>query len=170
MVLASVNAVGERGLLVRSNSDDRLQDTVDAVTVESGALRAEIYPYFAGGRSSKAIHIWCCIPELNDAFGSFCDSLISRIIAGGHIHAAFLDCLEDFRSLVAGTGDEGYGPGLVGLVGELIVLKELSERGTDAVAMWAYPSRDRHDFRNGNVAIEVKSSLRSSSGRPLTGC
>ncbi len=167
LVLASVNADGRRGLLVRANAEDRLQETVDAVTRESGALSAEIYPYFADGRSSRGIHIWCLHSELHDAFGSFCDSLIPRIIAGDNIHAAFVECLEDFRSLVVGADADGNASGLIGLVGELIVLKELSQLGAEACAMWAYPLRDRHDFRNGEAALEVKTSLRSNNGRPL---
>jgi hypothetical protein len=50
---------------------------------------------------------------------------------------------------------------LVGLLGELIVVAELVELAPHSVLGWGGAERERHDFRLGQVAIEVKTTLRS---------
>jgi hypothetical protein len=47
---------------------------------------------------------------------------------------------------------------LVGLFGELIVLKRLAQENLNAVGKWVGPSGARHDFVSGRQAIEVKTT------------
>lgn len=164
IVLATVSSEGSRGILVVSGSDEQINATVAAMASEAGVLGAEVYSYFAEGRSRRGVHLWCRRSELDDAFGSFCESLVARVVGGELVYPAFMGCLEEFRTLVAGIDPEAHDSGITGLLGELVVLEDLVRLGTAAVDMWAYPRRDRHDFRNGDIAIEVKTTLRSQNG------
>lgn len=166
-ILATVDPDGRRGLLIKSRTDDSLQQTVFAIEAASEALAAEIYPYTFDGRNERGLHIWCRSADVVEAFASFIDALLVRLTAGERIHPAFTACLDEFRRLVSSRVVDGAGPTLVGLLGELIILSELIAIDPVALDTWSYPARDRHDFRNGQQAIEVKSALRSQSGRAI---
>lgn len=166
-ILATVDADGRRGLLIGSRPDDSLQQTVVAIETASDALGAEIYPFTFDGRNERGLHIWCRRTDIADAFASFSDALVMRLVAGERIHPAFVACLDEFRRLVSGSTVDGAGPALAGLLGELVILSELIAIDPASLDTWSYPARDRHDFRNGHRALEVKASLRSQSGRPV---
>lgn len=167
LAFATVTDDGHRGVLLFGRSGDLLPATAAAVHAASEALDAEIFRTDIGGRSVQGIHLWCAREDLGDAFGAFCNALVARVCAGDDVYPAFLDCLEEFRRLLAEVSDRGGRSALVGLLGELIVLADMTEFTSDALRFWAYPDRDRHDFRNGRTALEVKATLRSQSGGAL---
>lgn len=164
-ILATLTPAGECGLLVALRPNDSLSATLSAVGAASSALGAESYPYTDGGVDYRGLHLWCKRPELFEAFVGFCEPFVYRCLCGEQVHTAFAVCLEEFRRLLSGVAVSEIPPALVGLLGELKVLGELARLSNDALRYWTYPSLERHDFRNGACAIEVKTTLRSRQGR-----
>lgn len=166
-VWATLTDDDHRGILVEVGPDVALRPVLDLVGSDSAALGAAIYSFRDGERPARGLHLWCRMADLVEAFGSFCELLIARIVGGEGLQSALAACLEEFRRLVAGQSRSQLSPGAIGLLGELLVLRELVRRDPVAIDTWAFPVRERHDFRRGTVAFEVKSTLRSDQSRPV---
>lgn len=164
-ILATLTPAGERGLLVALRPEDSIGATVSEVGAASSAVGAESYPYSDEGADYRGLHIWCRRPELAEAFVGFCEPFIFRCLRGEPVHTAFAVCLEEFRRLLMGARDFEIPAAAIGLLGELKVLSELARLSSDALRYWAYPALERHDFRNGVCAIEVKTTLRSKQAK-----
>jgi hypothetical protein len=104
--------------------------------------------------------------RLESLFGDLCTQIISRIADGIPPLAAVASCIRDFRILLA---EEPQAPvdvsTVLGLLGELVVLREGVRRSAQAVDSWTGPLGQRHDFRGPGGALEVKSTafLQSSN-------
>ena len=95
-------------------------------------------------------------------FSELVAEVLARLQAGQHGVAAALSTVEDFRRLLMQPPSVPT-TRIAGLVGELLVLNRLYERTAGAWRTWRGPLGDRHDFRSGDHALEVKTSLQSSS-------
>jgi hypothetical protein len=74
---------------------------------------------------------------------------------------ALQQTIDEFLELVA-ANPKGSPEKLRGLIGELWVLERmLCSRGAAAVSAWVGPFGETHDFRVGNVEIEVKTTTRA---------
>nr|WP_164117586.1 PD-(D/E)XK motif protein [Stenotrophomonas maltophilia] len=104
--------------------------------------------------------------RLESPFGDLCTQIVSRIADGIPPLAAVASCIRDFRILLA---EEPQTPvdlsTVLGLLGELVVLREGARRSAQAVDSWTGPLGHRHDFRGPGGALEVKSTafLQSST-------
>lgn len=104
--------------------------------------------------------------RLESLFGDLCTQIVSRIADGAPPLAAVGSCIRDFRILLA---EESQAPvdvsTVLGLLGELVILREGAKRSPKAVDAWTGPLRQRHDFRGLGGALEVKSTgfLQSST-------
>ncbi|AWH24001.1 PD-(D/E)XK motif protein [Stenotrophomonas sp. YAU14D1_LEIMI4_1] len=104
--------------------------------------------------------------RLESLFGDLCTQIVSRIAEGLPPLAAVASCIRDFRILFA---EESQAPvdvsTVLGLLGELVVLREGVRRSALAVDYWTGPLGQRHDFRGPRGALEVKSTafLQSST-------
>jgi hypothetical protein len=125
-----------------------------------GALRAEVAQFSNDQESSNALHVWCADPKCNDAFTSFSVFLLDRAQDGTHLSMLLAESYAEFERLLGASDAIDYA-GLTGLVGELLVLFDGVQNGPEMVKYWAGPRGERHDFRNGRSAIEVKCSLRA---------
>lgn len=166
-IRATATDSGEKGLVVAVRPDESLAAIVRAVARQTESLGAEISRFNDGGRQIRALHVWCKRDDLLEAFAGFCDPFIARCAGGESVEAAFAACLEEFRRLLGGSGPTDQAT-VTGLLGELLVLAQLLEITPKAFDWWAFPSLERHDFRNGRIALETKTTLRSEhSGRAV---
>ena len=105
---------------------------------------------------------------LTRVFSELVEEILKRLDSGTGPQAAVHGTIEDFRSLLARTPENEVPlTKLLGLVGELVVLETLTARLPSAVMSWNGPDAQRHDFRRRNIAIEVKTSLRSDASRVI---
>ncbi|WP_162246613.1 MULTISPECIES: PD-(D/E)XK motif protein [unclassified Brevundimonas] len=105
----------------------------------------------------------CREASLDRAFADLVLAVLSRIEDGESPSTALTEAVRDLRALFVQAEDESIGIEQVqGLVAELLVLLRLANRHARAPEVWFGPDKDRHDFRGGVHAIEVKSSRRRS--------
>lgn len=127
-----------------------------------GVLFAAIEHLSAGNDTLRCIVVWFCDSALEDAFLGFCAAFIERLSNGEPVIGALESCYHDFRRLLSGRLESDRTV-VLGLIGELLLLADLTTQDPDAASTWVGPEGGRHDFRRGQVAIEVKTSLRSAS-------
>lgn len=104
--------------------------------------------------------------RLESLFGDLCTQIVSRIADGAPPLAAVASCIRDFRILLAEEPQASVDVSTVlGLLGELVILREGAKLSPKAVEAWTGPLRQRHDFRGLGGALEVKSTgfLQSST-------
>lgn len=159
---AVVDDDGRRGFMVEAGHGESLGPSLQLVGRPGGSLGAEIFTFATEQGAKRALHVWCESTELWDVFTGFCEAFRSRLHEGDAIGRCFADCLSDFKRLLMPEVGEPTSA-LVGIVGELLILRALVQRNPRFVASWVYPSLERQDFRWGSAAIEVKTTLRSAA-------
>ncbi len=129
------------------------------------ALQIRTTRFTLNGSSSPFIDLLCRDQKLDPVFGELVSELLSRLRAGKPPGEAVSSTLEDFRTLlVSRNREEVPREKLLGLLGELHVMQRLVQaHGSEALDAWVGPHEQRHDFRVGARAIEVKTSARSDS-------
>lgn len=116
------------------------------------------------GQSRRFIDIVCRERSLESAFAEVAQAMIDRIELGYDIDKASFDTLEEYRSLFSNEEKPAVDSAVLkGLVGELLVLDQLSSLHPRAIRLWQGPRGDRHDFRGGSLALEVKTSSPSAA-------
>lgn len=137
--------------------------------LETRALHTDVVPT---DRGLVEIRVTLTAPEMARVFTPFVDDVLDSVgVAASDAEAveAFLTRFLHWRRLLASTQPEGLGPQQAqGLYGELWVLRHilLDALGAPAaVQAWKAPEREDRDFASGNVAVEVKTTVRDN---PLT--
>ncbi|MGY0799617.1 PD-(D/E)XK motif protein [Lysobacter sp. A286] len=159
-VQLSVTPEGWRGLVMPIESGEVVNVPKEFRSSSRGALRAEVAQFSAGAKATDALHVWCRDPKCNDAFTAFSVFLLDRKVDEKKLEVILAESYAEFERLL-GAAEVLDGPRLTGLVGELLVLLDGVRIEPDMVMHWAGPRGERHDFRKGKSAIEVKCSLRS---------
>jgi hypothetical protein len=116
------------------------------------------------GLPVRFIDVACRGERLEAVFEKLVDEVVRRLRGGAAPANALEDAITDFRNLLSGANRER--PSIetaLGLIGELIILNRLLLVEPDAWQLWTGPAGGRHDFRGGDRAIEVKTSLRAQS-------
>jgi len=161
-VRAVLDSSGYRGMLLGLINGEQVRIPTALQSGSGAALVCELAPFQAPGVDGRPfIHVWCRDPSVNQAFEAFC-AMLWRTAADGEMTAALSQCSEEFRRLLAVEQDV-HPQSLIGLIGELVVLRQLVEYQPSLISAWTGPAGSRHDFRRGNVAAEVKATLRSQS-------
>ena len=120
------------------------------------------------GKLEHFIDITLRAPQLTRVFTELVEEILKRLDSGTGPTAAVHGTIQDFRNLLSRTPESEVPlTKLSGLVGELVVLETLTARLPAAVESWNGPDAQRHDFRRRNIAIEVKTSLRSDASRVI---
>lgn len=120
----------------------------------------------SGGKLEHFIDITLRNPQLTRVFTELVEEVLKRLESGEGPEAAVHGTIQDFRNLLARTPeDEIPMTTLGGLVGELVILERLTAMRPEALDGWIGPIGQRHDFRRCDIAIEVKTSLRSDAKR-----
>ncbi|MGW2958262.1 PD-(D/E)XK motif protein [Streptomyces sp. NPDC001220] len=108
----------------------------------------------------------CLRSDLNDLFTELCAEILSATEkASGAPVKALYQVLDRWKALFQPQGDV-LGPAqLAGLFGELLVLDRLLRLDSSAHRLWHGPEGHRHDFSNGHLAVEVKTSTKNEGRR-----
>lgn len=159
-VQLSVTPEGWRGLVLPIEPGEVVNVPKEFRQSSRGALRAEVAQFSTGLEVTDALHVWCRDSNCNDAFTAFAVFLLDRKADEKRLEVILSESYAEFVRLL-GAGEDVDGPRLTGLIGELLVLLDGARISPDMVMYWAGPRGERHDFRRGASAIEVKCSLRS---------
>ena len=156
----SVTPEGWRGLILPIEKGETVSVPREFRASSRGALRAEVAQFSVGSDAIDALHVWCRDPKCNDAFTAFSVFVLDRKAEERRLEVVLAESYAEFERLL-GIGEDIDSPRLTGLMGELLVLLDGVRTSSDMVLHWAGPRGERHDFRKGMSAIEVKCSLRS---------
>ena len=123
------------------------------------------------GTNLRFLDLICVRADLETVFAEVVDEILTRIGSGDTCVDAAQSTISDFRALLIRAPANDVSTGMVaGLVAELLVLNRLLDRSPSAWRAWRGPVGDRHDFRVGDVSLEVKASLHSAaSGVTING-
>jgi hypothetical protein len=146
---------GEGRLLVPIGPSER----VPAIA-ETPTLRIIDEHYSFGWTTWRCLDLTCLVPELDRVFGEVADEIVTRISAGHGAIRACASTLGEFRMLLVPKSSSVQMERLVGLIGELLLLDELLDIEPSASELWRGPLGERHDFRGGALAAEVKTTSR----------
>lgn len=114
--------------------------------------------------------VTCLDRELERGFADLVESVLGRIEGGEGSLAAYASAVQDFRALFTHSKWERVDERRIrGLVAELLYLERLVALDRRAVALWFGPDSDRHDFRGGRNAVEVKSTRRLAGRVTISG-
>lgn len=152
-VLAGADALGRRHLLVPLRPGEAFAEDRSGRSVH--LLRLD----HAGTRYLSAV---CLNLDLDGVFTQFANELLSDLADAASGARAAVDALERWRQLFSGADESGRlgEPLLVGLLGELLVLETLLTRDDRrCLDVWTGPEGHQHDFRAGDRALEVKSTV-----------
>lgn len=129
-------------------------------------LFAGVSVFKIDGRSVSFLDVMVTDRKLDNVFAELVGEILVRLSDGQAPAKAVSGTISDFRTLLLGQGRKE--PSLIelmGLVGELVIAKRLIDLKPGAIAAWTGPFGQRHDFRSGDNALEVKTSGRSDTGR-----
>jgi len=130
----------------------------------TGKLSVALARYDVAGRSIRFIDVMCADRTLDAVFAELASEVVHRIAGGDGAIEAVEGTIADFRDLLQGdTARDVADHKIVGLIGELLVLRALAGHSSTAIAAWTGPFDQRHDFRHGVHAIEVKTSVRADA-------
>lgn len=160
-VSATVTSDGDYGILVPLNPGEHIRIGITLRTDATGALRAETAQFSDGTSAVNALHVWCSDSQCQDAFASFAELFLDRLDVDG-LEQVLSECHQEFRRLIGAIVPTAL-PVAIGLMGELLVLRDVVAKDPFAIRSWAGPRGERHDFRLGNAAIEVKATQRAES-------
>ena len=152
---------GEWRLLIPIGSDARPDELPSSANLRITVVRLTLQR-----TALRYADMQCCNRQLNQVFAELVDAILSRIEHGSVPLSAIAGAMAEFRELLR---DECRAripiERVLGLIGELHVLSMLSTYSVACVAAWTGPFEQRHDFRRGLHAIEVKTSARVDASR-----
>lgn len=154
--LALGNA-GQLRLLLPVRQSERI-----AETPSSEALGIGIATYTLSGRPIRYLDMICLVGALDGVFADVAGEIMDRVGSGASPVEACRTTIEDFRSLLIAPAAEVSIQEIRGLIGELLMLRTLLGLDPAAWKLWRGPFRERHDFRGGALATEVKTTSRST--------
>lgn len=125
---------------------------------EGRELRIDDTTLRVSGRPQRFVDIQCTDVQLEEVFSNLVSEMLERITAGETVRAAVDTSIRQFRELLMRQRSRIDVSKAVGLAGELLWLLKLVERHAGAWRTWMGPSAERHDFRNGLQAVEVKTT------------
>lgn len=137
--------------------DNRLVVSKRSAGVSANSPR----PLLHEGIRRNYLDVCCTKPALRMFFARLAAELVSE--AAKQEAAAASRCvalIDAWRALFGSLSGPFGRPQAVGLLGELFVLRELVRLSPRALQSWTGPLGGIHDFRNGTLALEVKTTLR----------
>jgi hypothetical protein len=152
--LAAVDAVGQKHLLIplTANAVDG-DNASQGVTLGSRVLRT------ASGDVTYA-DLQCRISSLTLVFERLAEDLLKRLAVDGSAPVATCrKVLDEWRALLKTAGQNVTRETVLGLIGELEVLRLLAAHNpVGALDAWRGPSKSVHDFVRGGAELEVKTT------------
>lgn len=161
-VRLALGAAGELRLLLPIRGSERIDRVPDSRTLRIGTST-----YRLGGQPIRYLDVTCVVRALDSVFADVAEEIMQRIVGGATPTAACFGTIDDFRALFAAVPTETTVQAMRGLVGELLMLIQLLRRDSRGWQLWRGPLMERHDFRADRLAIEVKTTARTS-GQTIT--
>jgi len=155
----AIGMQGEPRLLVPVSSMSSTKDLTSTtkLSVTTSSFRVS-------GKGILFIDIMSLDRSLDPVFAELVEDILRRIEDGNVPIIAVIAAIEDFRELLKEPSRvEISDSKILGLVGELYILRILTGYSLSAVEAWTGPYELRHDFRRHAHALEVKSSSRSDA-------
>ncbi|MCR8935234.1 MULTISPECIES: PD-(D/E)XK motif protein [unclassified Pseudomonas] len=122
--------------------------------------------YKVSNKGTLFIDIMCLDRGLDLVFAELAEDILRRIKEGFSPIKAVIASIDDFRELLREkASEEILESKILGLVGELEMMRRLVTLNQTAAETWTGPFELRHDFRQGIHALEVKTSGRSDTTR-----
>jgi hypothetical protein len=109
------------------------------------------------------IDVYSRLHSLDVVFSELASEIINRLREGQSPVKSVEGTISDFRALLDSATDDAVNTVIVGLLGELLVLRSLCQISCHAIDAWTGPYDQRHDFRRNNHALEVKTSTRADA-------
>ena len=130
--------------------------------LQGGAgLSVNVSSFSYKGRRHNFLDLICLSTDLETVFGEVVDEMAMRIQRGADCLNAARSTIADFRSLLDRARNTKIDKRkIAGLIAELLILNRLLDRSPSAWRAWTGPTGQRHDFRSGATALEVKASQR----------
>ena len=104
--------------------------------------------------------VTCVDTSLDHAFVNISRGILVKLDDGHSTESALIETFNEFRRLLNRRRSRLGKEQVLGILGELYVLKALLRADPEAARTWTGPDGGRHDFRYGERALEVKASLR----------
>ncbi len=113
------------------------------------------------GQRRQVVDISCVLATLDEVFEDFIAAVLERAATMPSAPVAALAAvLHDWKTFLAAGSRPPSISGLAGIVGELLVVADLTGTAPAAVRAWSHA---RHDFRSRGDAVEVKTTLSPTS-------
>ena len=130
----------------------------------NGKLSVTLSRLTHASRATMFIDITSIDRGLDPVFAEIADEIVHRIGNSTPPIVAVEGTIADFRELLREAGDQSIADSKIyGLIGELVVLRNLVQTTPAAVEAWTGPYDQRHDFRRRENALEVKTSSRADA-------
>lgn len=154
--LLSLGEGGAPEVLVTINAD---QNAPDGLSGKNIRINKSVINY--AGRKRKTIRLTCAEPALQQVFAELVADIYRRMRRGRSGQGSVRDAVTEFRRLLeSGATGEVSREQAAGLAAELLVLKDLLQRRSDAWQTWEGPLGGEHDFHHADRSLEVKASVR----------
>lgn len=151
-VLLGVDRGGKRHLLVPIADGSETTDRISrGITLGSRDLVVD-------GRVQRYADLACDIPRLAQVFERLVEDLVDRLNGASIPMPVVAKVLEEWRALIQKALADISRDAVIGIVGELEVLRELTQRTDRAIRTWTGPGGSVHDFVSSGSAIEVKAT------------
>ena len=147
---------GEARLLVPIDPRDRINKELGGKSLD-----IQEKSYLVGGKNTRFLDLVCLETSLESVFGEVVSDISRRVNERETPLKAVEESLKEFRNLLKISRLEITREKVVGLLGELMLLRQLMGYRTDAWQTWSGPEGGRHDFRSGKTALESKASVRT---------
>ena len=114
-----------------------------------------------GHRQQRFVDAACQDPRWNGLFSVLAEEMLAEIGCEPSPSRAWRAVLQRWRDLLDHEPPASLSrEELIGLFGELWLLRMMLEQRPDALRCWRGPGGDRHDFRENGQALEVKTTIR----------
>lgn len=155
-VLLALDGEAQRHLLIPVSANE-----ISVEDRKSRGIHISSTELIDGGITRKFVDITCQISELKELFSYIVIDLLEAVQVP-HVSTSRIcsQVLERWRELLASSRGTGISTEkLIGLYGELIYLRELVSRRLISLDCWKGPEGGKHDFSDGRLAVEVKTSM-----------
>jgi hypothetical protein len=130
--------------------------------LETNGLKLSTLKLTVKNKPVRFVDLICLEEKLDDVFKGLTEDVVRRVSAGSGPLSSIGDAISEFRRLVdrAKHGSVQMET-VLGLLGELMFLKQILVLNPSSTSKWTGPTGARHDFVNGKLAVEIKTSVRA---------
>lgn len=151
-ILLGVDRLGRRHVLIPCNPGSLMNDRISrGITLTPKEL-------VVGDTTHVFADLTCEIPRLAQVFERLAEILVERLEGSNAPMPVIAQTLEEWRALLQHALADISRETVLGIVGELEILRILATHSNEAIQYWAGPRGAVHDFVRGGRAIEVKAT------------